>query len=262
LVTPSGARPSVDEIIQGKGGLCDGSTDTSSPTFSAECSPVCGQMYDVWVVQVPVENGVGSIMLPMKTLTPPCENPQAFMFAHSPSESGAKITYDIEYPIATGKFYWKTLPSGSAAPSLDSMRQCANYECCGSDNQVVSGGVPGSFPMQTLIVNCQLVEGTYVVFGAVDTDGQGKDLTFANPPSGFPFTYTKPTPMPRLHKPALTQAPEEASHPHQFNAIYYLLIILSAIVGLSICVCFGRLYRKERTLDDEFLHIHLDDHSS
>jgi hypothetical protein len=203
IVTPPNATPTPDEIQTGSGGLCGGSyaiSDASQEDVQTiNCNLHCQTLYDVWVAQDSNGDGTATILTPTKQVTLPCPLPVGNLFAHTPTATGHMISYDIDNPVATGKFYYKTLPLGSPNPTAAEIRDCADGVCCGSVQQTVPA------PMTTLTnANCPLTPGDYVVWGEVDTDGNGADASLTNAGVAFQFTYVEPTDGPTQPAPPVT----------------------------------------------------------
>lgn len=200
MLTPPGATPTPMEIENGNGGLCVGNyaiTDASSEDVQAvNCGLACAT-YDVWITQDPQGDGKPTTIMPVKQVTIPCGLPVGNLFAHSPTVAGHKISYDVDYPNANGKFYWMTVALGSPNPTTAEIRSCTP-PCCGSLQQTVPA------PMTTIDASCPLTPGTtYVVWGEVDTDGNGADASLANSGVSFQFTFAdEPTTPPGLTTPA------------------------------------------------------------
>jgi len=189
MVTPVGASPTPEEIMNQSGGLCGSSYPITSVGGEDLQTATCGlspDIYDVWVAQDPQGNGNPTIVEPLKQVTIPAALPTGNLFAHTPSETGHKISYDIDNPVATGKFYWMTVPLGSPNPTAAEIRDCSP-PCCGSFQQAVPS------PMTTIDAACSLTPGEYVVYGEVDTDGNGADASLANSGVAFQFTYAGTT---------------------------------------------------------------------
>jgi hypothetical protein len=203
IVTPPNATPTPDEVQTGSGGLCGGSyaiSDASQEDVQTiNCNLHCQTLYDVWVAQDSNGDGTATILTPTKQVTLPCPLPVGNLFAHTPTATGHMISYDIDNPVATGKFYYKTLPLGSPNPTAAEIRDCADGVCCGSVQQTVPA------PMTTLTnANCPLTPGDYVVWGEVDTDGNGADASLTNAGVAFQFTYVEPTDGPTQPAPPVT----------------------------------------------------------
>lgn len=198
IVTPQGATPTPDEIKNGNGGLCGGNyaiTDANNPDVQSIACQLAPDTYDVWVAQDPSGTGNPTTLSPTKTITIPQQLPIGNLFAHSPTPDGHQISYDIDYPRTTGKFYWKTLPLGSPNPTAAEIRDCPTNVCCGSTQQVDPS------PLTTIQAACPLTPGDYVVWGEVDTDGNGADATIVNSGVPFQFTYTVITHSPTTARP-------------------------------------------------------------
>jgi len=198
IVTPQGATPTDDEIKNGNGGLCGGSydiTDANNPDVQSIACQLAPDTYDVWVAQDPNGDGTATTLQPLKTVTIPQQLPIGNLFAHSPTPTGHQISYDIDYPRTTGKFYWKTLPLGAPNPTAAEIRDCPDNVCCGSEQQTDPS------PLTTIQAPCPLTPGDYVVWGEVDTDGAGTDATIVNSGVPFQFTYTVITHSPTTARP-------------------------------------------------------------
>lgn len=198
IVTPVGATPTDDEIKNGNGGLCGGSydiTDANNPDVQSIACQLAPDTYDVWVAQDATGDGNANTIVPLKTVTIPQQLPIGNLFAHTPTADGHQISYDIDYPRTTGKFYWKTLPLGSPNPTAAEIRDCPDNVCCGSEDQTDPS------PLTTIQAPCPLTPGDYVVWGEVDTDGAGADATIVNSGVPFQFTYTVITHSPTSSRP-------------------------------------------------------------
>merc|ERR1719461_1543059 len=209
MVTPTGATPTADEVQAGSGGLCGGSFDittTAADVQAIDC-PLDADTYDVWVAEDPTGAGTPQLVSPMKQITIPPRLPIGNLYAHSPTATGFKLSYDIDNPTVNGNFYYKLYPTGSPTPTATDVRTCTT--CCGAVVQTDPA------PMTTIDVPCTLTPGTtYDVWGEVDTDKLGSDASLANSGVAFTFTYngaTTATPVVTTAAPvttANTVAPE------------------------------------------------------
>lgn len=188
MLTPTGASPTGDEIKSSSGGLCGGSyaiTTLDESTQTVDCKPTGPQTYDVWVAEDP--NGDGStpfVLTPLQTVDIPGPLPLAHIFAHTPTDTGYKMSYDVDNPNPAGTFYYLTQPTGSPAPSASDVRSAT--QPCGGSYTTDDGGA-----MRTVDVNCPLTPGTdYELWAVVDSDSAGADASFANDGLPFSFTYT------------------------------------------------------------------------
>merc|ERR1719461_625666 len=208
MVTPTGATPTADEVQAGSGGLCGGAFDitaTATDVKPIDC-PLDADTYDVWVAEDPQGTGTPVLITPMKQITIPPRLPIGNLYAHSPTATGFKLSYDIDNPNTNGNFYYKLYPTGSPTPTATDVRTCTT--CCGAVTQTDPA------PMTTIDVPCTLTPGTtYDVWGEVDTDKLGSDASLANSGVAFTFTYTAATTATPVTQAPTTQGPAPGTTP-------------------------------------------------
>lgn len=185
LVTPEGADDMIDAdiVTNGNGGLCGGDfaiTTLEQHSDFIECALEPEKTYDVWVAEDMDNNGKSVLIDPKRQISLPARPPVAGFFAHTPAEDGFQLSYDIDHPNPNGQFCYKTVISGSPAPSTTEIT--AGGDC----SQCLA--TPDPSTLTTITAPCPLERGqTYDVYGTVDSDGAGTDMSMAN--NGDPQTF-------------------------------------------------------------------------
>lgn len=184
MVTPTGATPTADEVKAGSGGLCGAGplpiTTINAQTEYAACA-LGPDTYDVWVAEDPQGNDAPQLLSPLQQVTIPAPTPSAHIYAHSPTDTGLQLSYDIDNPDPNGLFYYYVVPAGTSV-TASQIRSATS--CAGSVPQTVPS------PLKTLSIDCALTPDTqYDVWGEVDTDGAGTNAALANSGTAFSFVY-------------------------------------------------------------------------